>query len=178
MPNFIFKELGFDEIAKIREIDRAEEIFKMYKFENGQLLLYPDYQLVDGFTLEEINQIIQRQERLLSENGKIMGVFSDKVLIGVASLESKKRGIEKEYCKMDILYVSKDFRGLKIAQQLLDWTKKEAIRFGAKKLYISATPTQNTVDFYLNNGAKITQELDNELFTLEPEDIHLEISLF
>jgi len=49
--------------------------------------------------------------------------------------------------------------------------------FGAKKLYISATPTKATVDFYRNEGAVIAKEIDSDLFKFEPLDIHLELDL-
>ena len=79
---------------------------------------------------------------------------------------------------MDILYVSRGFRSSGIGKLLLQECMKTAREFGAEKLYISATPTKNTVDFYLNNGALITKELDTALFRMEPLDIHLEISLY
>jgi hypothetical protein len=39
-------------------------------------------------------------------------------------------------------------------------------------MYISATPSENTVNFYLRRGAVVTSEPDPELFEFEPEDIH------
>ncbi len=55
--------------------------------------------------------------------------------------------------------------------------KKIALDFGVKKLYISATPTKATVDFYRNEDAVIANEIDSDLFRLEPLDIHLELDL-
>ena len=52
---------------------------------------------------------------------------------------------------------------------------KRARNMGAKKLYISATPSKHTVDFYIGLGCKIASEINPELFKLEPEDIHLEL---
>ena len=43
---------------------------------------------------------------------------------------------------------------------------------GALQIYISATPSENTVKFYLKLGAVVTDGPDPELFDLEPEDIH------
>jgi hypothetical protein len=48
---------------------------------------------------------------------------------------------------------------------------------GAKYLYISATPSENTIKFYSKLGSEITKEQDAELYQLEPEDIHLEYYL-
>ena len=44
---------------------------------------------------------------------------------------------------------------------------------GATALYVSATPTQNTVDFYLNRGCVLAPEPDPRLLAAEPDDIHL-----
>jgi hypothetical protein len=47
----------------------------------------------------------------------------------------------------------------------------------ARRLYISATPSENTVNFYLRQGCVLARQIDPELFELEPEDIHLEYDL-
>ena len=65
----------------------------------------------------------------------------------------------------------------KIGQHLVEEIKKVARSYQAKKLYISATPTKATVDFYLKAGACLTKEIDQELFDLEPLDIHLEMAV-
>ena len=45
--------------------------------------------------------------------------------------------------------------------------------WGAALLYVSATPTENTVNFYLRRGCRLASTPDLELFAQEPEDIHL-----
>jgi hypothetical protein len=47
----------------------------------------------------------------------------------------------------------------------------------ARALHHSATPSENTIHFYLGLGCAVTQEPDAELFELEPEDIHMEYTL-
>jgi hypothetical protein len=41
-------------------------------------------------------------------------------------------------------------------------------------MYISATPSEHTVDFYMRLGCRLAAEPDPELYAFEPEDIHLE----
>jgi len=53
----------------------------------------------------------------------------------------------------------------------------EARRRGAKWMYISATPSEHTIGFYLRLGCQVTLEPDPDLFELEPEDIRLEYDL-
>ncbi len=173
----IYKDLSPAELHRIAEIDRAEEIRESYYLHNGQLLLKPDRQIVTHFDQQELDEIIQRQHKLISSGGRVIGAFDDNSLVGVASIDGIKRGFHFNYLKMDILYVSKSTRGQRVGQNLLEQCKTIAKGFGAEKLYISATPTKGTVDFYLKNGAILTKEIDLELFALEPEDIHLELEI-
>jgi GNAT superfamily N-acetyltransferase len=79
--------------------------------------------------------------------------------------------------KMDILFVSRPHRGRGIARRLVKIVGGLARERGADALYISATPSRHTVESYMGCGAKLVEELDPELFELEPEDIHLELAL-
>lgn len=171
------RNLEKTELNRISEINRSEEIFELYRFSDHQLKLVPHRESVAGFEENELEAIISRQRKLLETSGKVFGAFDDEKLIAVASVENKKRGLLQHYCKMDILYVSNNYQGKGIASQMVDACKLVAKNFGADRLYISATPTKNTVDFYLKRGAVPVTELDQELFAEEPEDIHLEMKL-
>ena len=64
-----------------------------------------------------------------------------------------------------------------MGQQLMQLVIDKARELGAKKLYISATPSRNTVHFYQRRGCVLASEVDPILFAKEPEDIHLELTL-
>jgi GNAT superfamily N-acetyltransferase len=172
-----FRKVLTGELEEIRKIDRAEKILESYVYRDGQLALVPDDRMVSGFDAAELRMLIERQTALMAAGGIVVGAFEQGELIGIASIERKRSGTLLQYCKMDILYTSRLYRGKHIGIQLLDIIKKIALDFGAQKLYISATPTKYTVDFYLSQGASLTTELDEELFALEPDDIHLELVL-
>jgi len=173
----IFREVLSKELYKIARIDRGEEISEVYIFQGGKLLLQPQYETVQGFDQAELDMIIVCQNKILAEGGHIFGAFIEDQLIGVASVEKRKRGKHADFCKMDILYVHRSFRRKGIAKTLLEECKNTALSFGAKNLYISATPTKATVDFYMQNGAVLVQEFDSELYEMEPLDIHLQLPL-
>jgi len=61
-----------------------------------------------------------------------------------------------------------------LGTQLFERAKAAARERGARRLYISASPSENTVNFYLRLGCEVAAAPDPELFELEPEDIHLE----
>jgi N-acetylglutamate synthase-like GNAT family acetyltransferase len=48
---------------------------------------------------------------------------------------------------------------------------------GARRLYVSATPSAPTVEFYQSHGFEPTDEPDAALFALEPDDIHMILEL-
>ncbi|RWU10339.1 GNAT family N-acetyltransferase [Pedobacter chitinilyticus] len=177
MREITFRLLKQNELIRIKEIDRTENIFEYYEYKDGELIIKSVHDLVNSFDEAELQEMIQRQHLLIANGGKVIAAFSDDKLIGVASVERKRRGKKQHYCKMDILYVSNSYRGNKIGHQLVRKCVKIATTFGAEKLYISATPTKATVDFYLKEGASLVEEIDEELFELEPFDIHLELKV-
>lgn len=175
MTTITLRALQENELDKIRQINRAEDIQEVYAYHQGSLVLKQQPESVAHFDPAELEEMIGKQVILLREGGQVIGAFHSEILVGAVSVEQKKRGELLHYCKMDMLYVSKDFRGFQIGRRLLEAGKEAARSFGAAKLYISATPTKNTIDFYLNNGAILTTELDKALFSAEPLDIHLEM---
>ena len=64
-----------------------------------------------------------------------------------------------------------------VGKTLVGLVIQKAREIGVKKLYVSATPSQNTVEFYLKRGFKLAQEVNQKLLELEPEDIHMELEL-
>lgn len=50
---------------------------------------------------------------------------------------------------------------------------KYAKENGANGLYISSTPSENSVNFYQHLGCRLIDIPDPELYEREPEDIHL-----
>lgn len=171
----LYRNLQIEELSRLAEIDRGEEIQSIYILKEGKLTLISYIESVEGFTATELEELTLRQTQLLASGGQVIGAFENDLLVGVASAAGQLRGQHKNYCKMDILYVSKAQRGKGIAKQLLEKVKAAAKAFGAAYLYISATPTQHTVDFYLAQGAQLATEIDQALWDLEPEDIHLEL---
>lgn len=70
--------------------------------------------------------------------------------------------------------MSQGYRKQGLGSRLFNLAVEKAKALGAKKLYLSATPSENTVNYYLRLGCVLATEIDPELFALEPEDIHLE----
>ena len=106
--------------------------------------------------------------------GWFHGLFDGDLLVAAVVLESKFIGPHKDLLQLKALHVSCAYRGHGLGRQLFELARTKARALGAKGLYISATPSEHTVQFYMRLGSTLTPTPDPDLFALEPEDIHLE----
>lgn len=102
-----------------------------------------------------------------------VGAFDGERLVGIAVLERDFFGADERTLQLSFLHVSAEVRGTGVGTALFERARAEAKQRGANRMYVSATPTENTVRFYLARGCEVLAEPDARLFALEPEDIHL-----
>jgi predicted N-acetyltransferase YhbS len=168
------RELLREEIEQIWGIDRSEMIKNVYYYENGVLVLKPEHFQAQGWPPGEAAKYTPIFYDCFDRGGWFCGAFDEGKLVGTAILESKFIGKDKEKLQLKFLHVSRAYRNRGLGKQLFELARVTASQRGARQLYISATPSENTVNFYLRLGSTITEEPDPELFAFEPEDIHLE----
>jgi predicted N-acetyltransferase YhbS len=163
-----------EEIPLIWQIDRREVIENVYSLRDGKLVLKPEYYDMQGWPPGEAELYTPHLLDCYDRGGTFWGAFENDKLIGVAILESKFIGSEQDTLQLKFLHVSRDYRKRGIASALFKLAVEKAKALGARKLYISATPSEHTVSYYIRLGCVLATEIDPELFALEPEDIHLE----
>ena len=171
------RTLRREEIELVWRIDRSEVIENLYFFENSTLVLKPAYFDMKGWPPGESEHYTPILLDCFDRGGWVYGLFDDKKLMGIAILESKFIGARQDQLQLKFLHVSNGYRGQGWGKKLFRLAQDQARRMGAKRLYISATPSEHTINFYRSLGCKVTAELDPELYALEPEDIHLECPL-
>jgi len=172
-PVITFRNLSRAEIPQVWSIDRSEIIENIYFLEDGEMVLKPDTFDVPGWPPGEPEKNTPAFYECFDRGGWFYGVFDDDQLAGVAILDSQFIGKEKDTLQLSFLHISQAYRGTGLGKQLFELARAEARKRGAKKMYVSATPSENTIHFYFRRGCVVTPELDPELFALEPEDIHL-----
>jgi len=165
------------EIPLIWQIDRREIVENIYHLDNGDLVLKPGYFDMQGWPPGEADLYTPILLDCYDRGGIFWGVFENEALVGVAILESEFIGTKHDTLQLKFLHVSRDYRGRGIASALFHRAVEGARLLGAKKLYISATPSEHTINYYLRLGCVLAAEIDPELFALEPEDIHLEFAI-
>jgi predicted N-acetyltransferase YhbS len=168
------RKLLRDEVVRVWEIDRSEVIDAVYYFENGALVLRPEHHDVHGWPPDEAEKYTPILLECFDRHGWFYGAFDETKLVGVVVVDSKRIGRRKDQLQLKFLHVSHSYRNQGLGRKLFELGRQAASERGATRLYISATPSENTVNFYLRLGCMVVAKPDPELFALEPEDIHLE----
>jgi predicted N-acetyltransferase YhbS len=168
------RELKRYEIEQIWKIDRREVIEDVYHLEEGALVLKPEHYDMQGWPHGEAESYTPILHECFDRGGWFCGLFDENKIIGAAILDSKFIGKGHDQLQLKFLHISRDYRKQGLGKRLFEMASAKASEWGARQMYISATPSQNTVDFYLGLGAAVTKHPDPDLFALEPEDVHLQ----
>jgi len=171
------RELQRDEIETVWSIDRSEWIENVYALVDGELLLRPDPFDLQGWPAGEQQCYTPLLAACYERGGWFYGLFDEARLVAVAALENKLIGARHDLLQLKFLQVSRPYRGQGLGKRLFELAAGRARAQGAGGLYVSATPSEHTIDFYLRRGCRLIHEPDPELWALEPEDIHLECML-
>ena len=150
-PAVEFRRLDRRELSRVAEIDRRERIDVLYHQHGTQLVAGP---------------------------GNWSASAWDPDGHGEHSVEAQVHALEYHVDKGGIaqlawLHVSAPFRGTGIGSRLSEQLEQIARTDGASDMVVSATPSENTVRFYLGRGFQLMAEPLAELFELEPEDVHM-----
>jgi predicted N-acetyltransferase YhbS len=176
MGSIVYRDLQVDEAPLLGSIDRSECIDGVYRATSGILELNETRQQILSWAGAELAAYVARLQALIDSGGRVFAAWDERILVGIGSLDAAGVGGDCAVMKLDMLYVSAEYRG-GIGRMLTEMVANRARSLGATALYISATPTRGTVDAYLRMGADVLRAPDPELLAREPEDIHLALSL-
>lgn len=169
-----FRELERHELERVWTIDRREVIESVYYLEDGKLVLRPEYYNMQGWPpgAQELTDPIL--EDCFDRGGMFLGAFEEGALVGLAVLDNAFIGKDGDQLQLVFMHVSQDYRRRGLGRLLFEQAVDRARDLNARRLYVSATPSENTVNFYLRLGCVVADEVDAALFALEPDDIHME----
>src|SRR6266498_5966363 len=95
------------EIHLIWQIDRREIVQNIYVLQEGKLVLEPDYFDIQGWPLGEAELYTPILLDCYDRGGTFWGAFENDILIGVAILENKFIGTQKDTLQLKFLHVSR-----------------------------------------------------------------------
>jgi len=164
----MLRRLARDELELFWTIDRREIHHNIYVMRDGEMVLTPFYYDVPGWPNTDSSKLYGCFDR----GGTIFGMFDGDLLVGSSAADTVPRGANGDQLELRHLFVSRDYRGTGVGTKLFEAAKDVVRTQGAAWMYVSATPTENTVHFYLGRGCQLALPPNPELLALEPEDIH------
>ncbi|HMO96530.1 MAG TPA: GNAT family N-acetyltransferase [Tepidiformaceae bacterium] len=168
-----YRALRRDEIPAIWAIERRERIERIFVAGASGLELVDAPFDVPGWEAGRPAAQTPVFEASFDAGAWFYGAFDGGRIAGIAVLEPMFFGLDQDTLQLSFLHVTAELRGMGVGRQLFESARTEAKSRGARRMYVSATPTERTVEFYLARGCELLAEPDPSLFALEPEDIHL-----
>jgi len=174
-PAVEFRRLGRTELSRIVEIDRRERINMLYDQHGTQLVpRHGNWSAaawdLDGHGEHSVEAKVRELQRYIDNGGVALGALANGRLVGIGVVVPHLRpGI----AQLAFLHVSAPWRATGIGSRLSEQLEEIARTAGDSDMIVSATPSGNTVRFYLGRGFQPMAEPLTELFELEPEDVHM-----
>lgn len=168
------RTLRRDEVERVWSIERAEVIERIYVMRDGRIELTPAFFDVRGWPPGEAEKYTPLLYEEFDRGATFTGAFDGDTLVGVAVVDTPLVGPWRDLVQLSFLHVSRAYRDQGLGRRLFEHARGLARERGVRGLYVSATPSEHTIGFYLARGCRVLAEPDPALFALEPEDIHLE----
>ena len=156
--------------------NRYQEVSHVWRMENNEKTV-KDVAFSEDWDDAEKQGVIKGLVEAIDRGGSVFGAFEDMKLIGFASIDGEMIGNESEYIQMLKLFVSQEYRGRGIGKELFDKCVESAGKAGARKLYISANSSVETIGFYEKMGCTDATWLYEKQVELEPYDCQMEYVL-
>jgi GNAT superfamily N-acetyltransferase len=163
------------ELSLVAEIDRTERIDVLYDQHGTELVArHGNWNASawdpDGHGEHSVGAQVHALGHYVDTGGAALGAFADGRLVGIGVVVPHlRRGV----AQLAFLHVSAAQRATGVGSRLCDQLEQIARLAGATEMVVSATPSGNTVRFYLGRGFRPMAEPFAELFEREPDDVHL-----
>ncbi len=173
------RALARNELARVAEIDRTERIDVLYT-QDGEHLVErhgrwdaPVWSS-EGDGEHSVAAKVRELHGYLEVGGVALAALVEEQLVGIGVVVPHLRpGI----AQLAFLHVSAPWRAAGIGCALSAQLEHIARTAGDTEIVVSATPSGNTVGFYLGRGFVPAKEPLQELFELEPDDVHMRKAL-
>lgn len=160
---------GFSEI-NLDAFNRQQEITRIYVRKDEKYVLEEQHGIMD-WAIDKKREVARD---LVDCNYISYLAFEKNKIVGFMSLVKKTVA---DRMILDLIQVDQDYRGKGIGRELWKIAVEEARIAGAKEIYISAFPAEETINFYKAMGADVTDKPILSIANDEPDDLQLVCSV-
>ena len=170
------RRLGREELGRVAEIDRTERIDLLYEQRGTELVARPgEWSAPPWDPAGNGEHSVEAQrvalERDVDDGGIAVGAYDRGRLVGIGVVVPHRRPC---VAQLAFLHVSQAYRALGIGTRLSEEMERLARAAGDTTMVVSATPSANTIRFYMGRGYALTAQPLPELFEREPDDAHMQ----
>jgi GNAT superfamily N-acetyltransferase len=169
-----FRRLARVELSRVADIDRTERIDLIYEQRGTELEERRGNWSSPAWDEHSVEAHRHALEDYVDAGGIALGAFSKGRLVWIGVVVPHLR---PEIAQLAFLHVSEAFRATGIGRRLSDELDLIARDAGDTEIVVSATPSENTVRFYMSRGYELMAQALPELNELEPEDVHMRKAL-
>ena len=167
------RRLSEDDLRLARGIDVSEDGQGRFRYIDGELTPEPGAWHRPAWDAREWEDKLTEWADVLGWD-VVIGAFDGATLVGMASLRYR---LTETRAQLVSLHVDRAHRRRGVATRLVRELTRLARRSNARELYVSATSSASAVGFYTGHGFAPTARVDQRLYDLEPEDIHMTLTL-
>ncbi len=113
----------------------------------------------------------------IKSGGVVICAYRGESIVGLAYLLPRRFGDNAEYIQLRSLHVSGSCRNHGVGKRLFSAIADEARAMDAKKMYISANPSVDTIAFYHRVGCVDAVFIEQSIYLDTPEDRQMEYVL-
>jgi GNAT superfamily N-acetyltransferase len=169
------QSLTVDRLADVYAIDMREHGDILYRVVDGQLQADVKEWSRPPRTPQAWHRYVEEWAQILRDGGVAWGAYdAAHRMVGIIVL---RHHLTDEMDQLAALFVSRDHRRTGIARLLVQELLMTTRAAGARRLYVSATPSRSAIGFYRSQGFVLVDNVNPELFAREPEDIHMVLDL-
>lgn len=178
MSNITFARLSEENFNgnSMDEFLRYEKVNQIWKDINGEYVLC-DADYVIDWDLKKRREIAKIIQHVVLDGGFAFGAFEGDKVVGYILGAGKSFGSAGQYTEIALYHVSTHYRRMGIGKELFRLACIEARNIGAKKLYISASPTKDTQAAYRSLGCVPAAQINQAAIERNPADMQLEYQL-
>ena len=133
-------------------------ITKTYIHDNNEWKT-TDTHILREWSLEKKKWISQYLQQQIERGGFAVAAFDEDILIGFCSIDGCLLGKTAKYANMTMLFVDDRYKRKGIGKKLFFEICNRARQLKADKIFISAIPSVETVNFYFHIGCKDAMEM-------------------
>ena len=146
----------------------------LYSVEAGQLVLRPEFYDMRGWPEGEAEHYTPILLDCFDRGGWFLGLFDLGRLIGAVVLDPRRLGPERDWLQLKFLHLSHAYRRRGLGAHLFHLAATQARHLAPARFGYAVAEHGG---FYTRLGCRLCMEPDEELYRLEPEDVHLVFNL-